>query len=100
MCHLQKVSSGRLPGYEGEKKYPISLVKFSLQAERETTDEGKNFKNCLPLQPDRFTRHEVHVQCLMSANDSGSIVLELRDNNFNCFENTSVSKFSGNDALT
>ena len=44
-------------------------------------------------------RHEVHVQCLMSANDSGSIVLELRDNNFNCFENTSVSKFSGNDAL-
>ena len=53
MCHLQKVSSGRFPGYEGEKKYPISLVKFSLQAERETTDEGKNFKNCLPLQPDR-----------------------------------------------
>ena len=46
------------------------------------------------------TRHEVHVQFLMSANDSGSIVLELRDNNFNCFENTSVSKFSGNDALT
>ena len=53
MCHLQKVSSGRFPGYEGEKKYPISLVKFSLQAERETTDEGKNFKNCLPLQPHR-----------------------------------------------
>ena len=53
MCHLQEVSSGRFPGYEGEKKYPISLVKFSLQAERETTDEGKNVKNCLPLQPDR-----------------------------------------------
>ena len=53
MCHLQAVSSGRFPGYEGEKKYPISLVKFSLQAERETTDEGKNFENCLPLQPDR-----------------------------------------------
>ena len=53
MCHLQEVSSGRFPGYEGEKKYPISLVKFSLQAERETTDEGKNFENCLPLQPDR-----------------------------------------------
>ena len=45
-------------------------------------------------------RHEVHVQCLMSANDSGSIVLELRDNNFNCFENTSVSKFGGTDAFT
>ena len=53
MCHLQEVSSGRFPGYEGEKKYPISLVKFSLQAERKTTDEGKNLKNCLPLQPDR-----------------------------------------------
>ena len=48
MCHLQKVSSGRFPGYEGEKKYPISLVKFSWQAERETTDEGENVKKCLP----------------------------------------------------
>ena len=53
MCHLQKVSSGRFPGYEGEKKYPISLVKFSWQAERETTDEDENVKKCLPQQPDR-----------------------------------------------
>ena len=57
MCHLQKVSSGRFPGYEGEKKYPISLVKFSWQAERETTDEGENVKKCLPQQPDRCHYH-------------------------------------------
>ena len=63
MCHLQKVSYGRFPGYEGEKKYPISLVKFSLQAERETTDEGKNFKNCLPLQPDWCLYHSTRSTC-------------------------------------
>ena len=57
MCHLQKVSSGRFPGYEGEKKYPISLVKFSWQAERETTNEGENVKKCLPQQPDRCHYH-------------------------------------------
>ena len=45
-------------------------------------------------------RHEVHAQCLMSTNNSSSVVPELRDNNFNCFENTIVSKFSGNGALT
>ena len=57
MCHLQKVSSGRFPGYEGEKKYPISLVKFSWQAERETTDGGENVKKCLPQKPDRCHDH-------------------------------------------
>ena len=57
MCHLQKVSSGRFPGNEGEKKYPISLVKFSWQAERETTDEDENVKKCLPQQPDRCHYH-------------------------------------------
>ena len=57
MCHLQKVSSGRFPGYEGEKKYPISLVKFSLQAERETTDEGENVKKRLLQQPDLCHYH-------------------------------------------
>ena len=45
-------------------------------------------------------RHEVHVQCLMSANNSGSIIPELRNDNFNCFESTSVLKVSGNDALS
>ena len=45
-------------------------------------------------------RHEVLVQCLMSANNSSSIDPELRDNNFNSFENTIVSKFSGDGALT
>ena len=47
-----------------------------------------------------IVRHEVHVQCLMSANNSGSIIPELRDDNFNCFESTSVLKVSSNDALS
>ena len=82
MCHLHNVSSGRFPGYEGEKKYPVSFVKYSLQAERVTADEGQNVKTERSVSLDTKYGH------FMSADDSSIIAPDWYDNNFNSCKST------------